>query len=147
VVANNVIALVVWPMITDSPTDTLSTNYVYDSRMGVTSGTAAWVPSTTATQWPQMNQMPPILRVAMVTIDEPSAAALQGTSTTAPTEITNALTAVNTNTSAQLFTVPQNMDSDLAYLQTELGAITTHHVNFRIFDTTLAERSAKFSVQ
>ena len=38
-------------------------------------------------------------------------------------------------------------DEDVAQLQTELGAITTHHVNFRIFDTTLAERSAKFSTQ
>jgi uncharacterized protein (TIGR02599 family) len=149
VVADNVIALIVWPMLTDSPTDTLSPNYVYDSRLGEPSGTPAWIPGATDKnpQPLQMNQMPPILRVAMVTIDEPSATALQGTSTTAPTEITNALTAVNTNTSAQLFTVPQNMDSDLAYLQTELGAITTHHVNFRIFDTTLAERSAKFSTQ
>ncbi len=93
-----------------------------------------------------MNQMPPLLQIAMVAIDEPSAKILQGSSTTAPAQITNALTATNPNATPPkpLFTVATNMTADVAYLQTELAAIQPH-LNFQVFSTTIAIRSAKFS--
>jgi uncharacterized protein (TIGR02599 family) len=142
-VADNIIALIICPKETDSPTDTLAPAYIYDSRMGATSGSSPWKPSS-GLQPLQMNQMPPILRVAMVALDEPSAKVLQGTSTTLPASISSAMASSNPNTGASLFSNSQNMDSDLTYLQTELEAIKPH-LNYRVFNTTIAVRSAKFS--
>ncbi len=161
IVANNVIALVVWPKKVDTANDiavdssgnpiagdtALAPAYNYDSRLGLASGTAiptgTWTPGTNP-QPLQMNQMPPILQVAIVAIDEPSAKQLQGFSTTAPAPITNALAATNTGTGKALFTVAVDMDSDLAFLQTELATIIPH-IQFQVFETTIAIRSAKFS--
>ena len=160
-VADNIIALIIWPKITDSSTDTLTSNsstgnkYDYDSRMGASSGTAMppWVPGTPPNLTPQplpMNQMPPILRVAMVAIDEPSAQRLQLGSITPPKIITDAI-GVTANTTrftnpvpASGVAPPDQMDLDLASLGTDLD---TAKVNYRIFDTTLSIRSAKFSIQ
>ena len=163
IVADNIIALFIWPKATDSPTDTLTTlltartyPYVYDSRLGLFSDKQAWTPKTTPSQWLMMNQAPPILRIAMVALDEPSAAILQGTSTTLPASITNILSATSPSTlnamnttvtpNTRIFTNPQNMDSDIAFLQTQLAAITPK-LNFHVFETTIAVRSAKFSTQ
>ncbi len=161
IVASNVIALVIWPKKVDTaddiavdssgtavPGDTaLAPAYSYDSRLGLASGAAipaaTWTPGTNP-QPLQMNQMPPILQVAIVAIDEPSAKQLQGAATTPPAQITNALAASNTSTGKPLFTVAVDMDSDLAFLQTELAAVVPH-IQFQVFETTLSIRSAKFS--
>ncbi len=161
IVANNIIGLIIWPKKTDTGTDTLggtdtplSPTYSFDSRTGYNAtGTAisatSWTPggTTIPTQPLQTNQMPPILRVAMIAIDEPSAKVLQGSATTAPTQIATAFGQTNPSTGQVLFTTAVNMDSDLLYLQTGpsgLAAITPH-LNFRVFDTTIIVRSARFS--
>ena len=147
IVADNIIGLFIWPKATDSSTDTLTTNYCYDSRLGVASGASAtaWPHPSTTPQPLQMNQMPPILRVAMIAIDEPSAKALQGGSTAVPTQIQNLYTLTNPNAGGtKVFTNPQNLDLDLAYVQTQMALITPK-INFRVFDTTIAVRNAKFS--
>jgi uncharacterized protein (TIGR02599 family) len=155
IVADNVIALLVWPKQTDTVSDTdpnnpnevnaLSPTYTYDSRMGLNSGASTssiWTPGS-GNQPLQMNQMPPILSIAMVTLDEPSAKILQGTSTSAPTKITTALNGLFTSAPAASGTVSQ-MDTDLQTLETRLSAITPH-LNFQVFTTTIAIRNAKFS--
>ncbi len=160
-VADNIVALIIWPKMTDSGTDTLTgssatgNKYDYDSRMGANSGaaTAPWVPGAPPNLVPQpvpMDQMPPILRVAMVAIDEPSAQRIQLGSITAPKVVTDAigLTANTTRFTnpvpASNTAPPDQMDLDLASLGNDLAAAK---IQYRIFDTTLAVRSAKFSTQ
>lgn len=159
IVADNIIALIIWPKMTDSPTDSLTSAsttgnlYDYDSRMGASSGSPPWVPGTSAAPNAQplaMNQMPPILRVAMVAIDEPSAQRIQAANVTPPPVITNAIGATANQSrftdpvTASATAPPDQMDLDLASLGTDLVAAK---INYRIFDTTLAVRSAKFSSQ
>jgi prepilin-type N-terminal cleavage/methylation domain-containing protein len=156
IVANNVVALIVLPKATDSPTDTLASNYFYDSRLGLASG--AQVPSTVwapalgdASPQPlQMNQMPPIIRVAMVAIDEPSAKEYVGNTTAAPTPSDKIVLALSQSGSGgALFTNGQYMDSDLITLQTGSAGLSKikPHLNYRIFTTTLTVKSARFSTK
>jgi uncharacterized protein (TIGR02599 family) len=161
--ANNIIALIILPKGTDAAADTLAPAYAYDSRVGLNSGTGfsaydstkpttTWTPGAAApngVQGQQINQMPPILRVAMVAIDEPSANILIGSGTTAPAAITTALTQTNPSTGVVLFTAGVNMDSDLLYLQNGTSGLTkiSPHLNFRVFDTTIVVKSARFSTQ
>ena len=156
-VADNIIALIIWPKLTDSGADTLTgstplltaNRYDYDSREGANSGSNPWAP-TTANSVPQpepMNQMPPILKVAMVAIDEPSAQRIQMASATAPKVITDA---IGLTANPSRFTTPiaagtpppDQMDIDLASLGDDLAGA---RINYRIFNTTIAVRSAKFS--
>ncbi len=149
----NIIGLIIWPKITDSTTDTLAPNFSFDSRMGLksldptTTAPASWTPGT-GPQPLQMNQMPPLLQVAMIAIDEPSAKQLQGGGTTAPAAITNAFAQKNTF-GETLFTSGAHMETDLIILQTGAQGLASivPHLNFRIFNTTLAVRSARFSIQ
>jgi uncharacterized protein (TIGR02599 family) len=154
IVADNIIALYIWPKSSDTSTDALAPNYTYDSRLAAQSTGSPWQPAS-GTQPPQMNQIAPILRVAMVALDEPSAKALQATNgspTQPPVQLlpylgadsATAATNPNANPPAKMFTNPANMDADLAYLQTQLAGIKPH-ISFRVFDTTIAVRSAKFS--
>jgi uncharacterized protein (TIGR02599 family) len=139
--ADNILALIILPeLAADKPTQ-LTSDYRYDSRNKSgdrTANTAIaydWTPGTMAQPLP-MNQMPPLLRVVMVALDENSAIRLQGSSTSAPTQITSAM--------AGKFTDPALLDSDLQALG---SALTTLRLNYRVFSTTIAVRSAKFSDQ
>ena len=164
IVADNVIALIIWPKQTDTVDDTDATNpnesaalapkYLYDSRLGLkstdsaTSGTigttsAPWTPGT-GNQPLQMNQMPPILSIAMVSLDESSAKILQGGSAAIPAKITTALNGLFQTASPATSTTISNMDTDLETLKTRLSAITPH-LNYQVFSTTIAIRNAKFS--
>jgi uncharacterized protein (TIGR02599 family) len=158
VVANNIVALIFWPKATDSAADALSTDYSYNSRLGLTSGTAVppatWVPGGAnpgiGQQPLQMNQMPPILRVAMVAIDEPSAKILPGVAANGVSSyITAAYNQSNPASGTALFKNPQFMDSDLLYFQYgPAGLASIHpHINFRVFSTTVVVKSARYSTQ
>jgi uncharacterized protein (TIGR02599 family) len=153
--ANNVIGLIIWPKQTDTSTDTLAPTYAFDSRLALNSGAKT---TTASTPWTpgsgpqplQMNQMPPILRIALVALDEPSAKVLQGSGTTLPAKITTAFAQNNLGTDSKpLFTTAANMDSDLLYLQNGPSGLAkiTPHLNFRIFNTTIIVRSARFSTK
>ena len=153
VMATNVIGLILAPKQTDSATDTLAPAYAFDSRLGLNSGVAvpgtAWKPGINS-QPLQMNQMPPIIRLAIIVLDEPSAKVLQGSGTTAPAKITAAFAQNNLNTDSKpLFTTAANLDSDLLYLQNGPSGLAkvTPHLNFRIFNTTTIVRSARFSAK
>jgi uncharacterized protein (TIGR02599 family) len=159
IVADNVIALIIWPKQTDTVDDTdknnpnestaLAADYAFDSRLGLksgdptTGGTTPWTPGT-GNQPLQMNQMPPILSIAMVSLDETSAKILQGTSTNVPTQITEALNGLFTTASPAASTTVSNMDADLVTLEARLAAVTPR-LNFQVFNTTIAIRNAKFS--
>lgn len=123
-VADNVICLVVWPM--RSPEDDpgglqLSTNFSYDSR------DAALANPQPATA----NQLPPVVQLTIVAIDEKSAARIC-VGQTPPEEISGALEG--------LFQKAENYNEDLAKLESALSAA---NINSRAFSTTVALRESK----
>jgi uncharacterized protein (TIGR02599 family) len=138
--ADNVIALIIWPRLSfnDDPTgDKLLLNpqggatdsYSYDSQWNVAPNTAApYDQKITA------DQLPPDVQVTMVVLDEASALRAQGTSTVQPTVITSAL--------AGRFLTADNYQADLTGLANQL---TAAHLNFQIFNTTVAMRESKWS--
>jgi len=121
-IADNVIALILLPQNPNGTTgNALTSNYVYDSRS--TSNTA------------MDNVLPPVVLVTMIAIDEGSARKM-GNNTTQPAEISTALQNKFTNTA--------NFQTDLQNLQTSLNSATPP-VNYRVFQTQVALRSAKFT--
>ncbi|HSI84968.1 MAG: Verru_Chthon cassette protein C [Candidatus Methylacidiphilales bacterium] len=132
-VAPNVIALLFLPR--SSSADALAAgstdpilnaipDYNYDTR----ANTSAAV----------RHQLPPLLEVVMVAIDEPSAARLQSSGATPPTLIQNALTAANR------FKTASRLDDDLRDLEKEL---TDQHITYRVFRTIIPLRNSKWSRQ
>ena len=131
--ASNVIALIVLPRSTSAdaaaagaadPITSVITNYEYDTR----ANTAATI----------HNQLPPIVEVAMVAIDETSAARLLPNTVTQPSVIQTALTTSNR------FKTAANLDSDLSALETDLS---DNHINYRVFRTLVPLRNSKWSSQ
>jgi uncharacterized protein (TIGR02599 family) len=133
VLAENIIACVVCPhlageMEPGSPTTgtTLTSNYEYDSH-------SAANPWTSGTQPANMNQLPPLVRVVLIAVDEASMIRIQG----------------GNNTAADLgfsypsvFQNPAQVTADIATVST---ALTNKHVNYRVFQTDIPIRSANWS--
>lgn len=129
--ADNVIALIVWPRLSvqdDAEGDGLSSNYQYDSRLNAT---LVPQPRTAA-------QLPPTVQVTMVTISEGSAIRLN-MSSTAPTKIEKAL---GPNGSDEKFVNTADYAANLANLSKTLS---DENIEFQIFNTTVTLREAKWS--
>ncbi|CAN5496540.1 hypothetical protein BH09VER1_BH09VER1_42910 [soil metagenome] len=130
-VAENVIALVVWPRRStqDDPAGTaLAPNYAYDSRT-----TESWSGSPPK-QPVQSYQLPPNLQISMVIIDEAAAARLEAGSTP-PEAINSALAGLFSGSVSEY-------ESDMKKLQDRLSA---KGIGYRIFSTTVALRESKWS--
>jgi len=137
VLAENIVALVLQPMISPKdeqqltsppavPGTALAPSYFYDS--------------TTKNSDPALNpknQLPPIVRVTIVAIDEPSALRIAQGSTKPDLQL-DRLFVTDKLESAQ------NYDKDLNTLQTRL---TQMHCSFRVFTTDVIIRGAKWSKQ
>lgn len=122
-IAANVIALIIWPRLSpleDTVGTNLSTNYQYDSL----SGSAL-----------QLAQLPPVLQVTMVVIDEATANRLI-TGSTPPADIENALKKNN-----RFHDVTQ-YDTDLKGLQADL---LKAGIKYELFTTTIPIRESKWS--
>jgi uncharacterized protein (TIGR02599 family) len=126
VLAENVIALVIWPKSAGdlATTTSLTSNYSYDTRTtGIT-----------------FNQLPPIVDVTMVSIDEASAIRLGNPST--PPNSTVGLTST-------LFTAATYPTSGQNQLQIDLGTmestLNAAHLNYHVFQTEVAIGGAKWS--
>lgn len=130
VLAENVIVLVVLPQLSSLDHGAeLAPAYGYDSRAGARPATVD------AVQPAAQHQLPPLLRVVMVCLDETSALRLgpPGASTPPPL-VAEALNG--------RFQVAGELDNDLAALTAQLdGGKVTYHV----FDTLIAIRGAKWS--
>lgn len=139
--ADNVIALVVWPRLstvddalgTKLAQNPASPTYVYDSQYKAF--------PTTGTQPLWANQMPPTVQLTLITISEASAARIDTKSATPPSVITTAL-GTNASTGAGVFTNPLNYQSDLTYVSQQLAQ---NHIDFRILNTSVAMRESKWS--
>ncbi len=127
VLAENIIALIIWPKLSkgdQAAGGNLTTNYSYDSeQLGVS-----------------YNQLPPIVEVTMVAIDEASALKLGNTST--PPNAALGLTQSGTPLFTTSSESPNQLEADLTTMETQL---TASHVNFRVFQTEVAISGAKWT--
>ena len=164
VIAENVIALVLLPKLPDSQDDpngagqgvSLAPYYNYNSRVPLDATSDPWWPSfpgdsffaypmatETATQGTRHAQMPPLMHLVMIAIDETSAARIQGNLTAVPPGI-------NLNTTT-LFTNAANLAQDIQSVQNicnaQAGNLTknTVRLNYRVFTSDLIMRGAKWS--
>ncbi len=134
-VADNVIALAIWPKLPPAQEDYNSTgnrlapNYNYDSR----------TPWGGGNQPAQMHQLPPLVEVAMVTIDETSAnRLLNGVNSAA-----GAQSALGVNLSGKFQTATTSaIEQDIRELEQQLAS---KGVKCRVFRATVPLRSSKWS--
>ena len=135
-VAENVIALILLPKRSpnDKPPDnapaTLSPNYNYDSRLYETQLSDPYAKIS-------RNQLPPMVLVTMVVVDEKGvqrlAAKSGASSTTPPAEL---------KVPVSSFTTESAYESDLAALEKQL---TDNHIDYRVFSTNVSILQAKWS--
>ena len=138
-IADNVIALIVWPRLSaiQDPTGAvISGSYLYDAR----------VPLTAAmTTFPlQYAQAPPMVQVTMVLIDEASAQRLDTNSSTEPAVISSALDVSGTASHEKLFTDVTQYTSDLQILT---GSLSAAHINYQVLSSVVNLRESKWSAQ
>jgi len=119
VLAENIVALVLLPKLPDeagAAPEYLAPGYEYNSRTN-------W---TTGSQPVQMHQLPPVVRVTMVAIDERSALRDPATGSTLK----------------DLFKNPADFSTNLATAET---ALRNARANYKIFQTDVPLRAAKWS--
>ena len=127
-IADNVVAFAVLPQLSDreNPTGTaLSSDFIYDTRMTWSSGA----------QPTNHHQLPPVVQVIMVVLDESSARRIEN----GPTEPTADLGF----DPASVFTSPANLETDL---KTISDALSAKRLNYRIFRSEIPIRSAKWTI-
>lgn len=132
--ADNVILLLAWPKLkspldpNDPDSDSLTSDYSYNSRTGARDDP----------QPPTANQMPPLIELTMVVIDEASAARMEA-GNAAPAQITAALAGLfETSTRA-------DYEKDMAELERRLQA-SVPPIAYRIFHTTLPIEESQWSL-
>lgn len=125
-IAENVIYLAVWPRMSpaDNPAGNLLTsNFSYDSRLD----------AKLSPQPVTANQMPPLIQVTMVVLDETSAARVCVDSSV-PSDIVSATAGLFVESEAAKF------EEDLGILEARLSAA---NLNFRVFTALIAVRESK----
>lgn len=123
-VADNVIALVIRPLDpAKSPGDILTNTYSYDSRRDAT---AIPQPATA-------NQLPPVVEVTMIAIEESAAKRLE-TGGQEPTVISDALSGK--------FQSPSAFQTDLGNLE---KALNENRIPYRIFSSAVPIRESKWT--
>jgi uncharacterized protein (TIGR02599 family) len=125
--AENIIAFVVRA---PSITATNATNYGWNSLTN-------W---TTGAQPTQMHQLPPMINVTMVAIDEAAANRLINPTVT---DVTTAITALGLpNNYTSLFTTDSQYDTDLQSVE---NALVARRIPYRIFSSTIPLRGSRWS--
>ncbi|XHR27317.1 MAG: Verru_Chthon cassette protein C [Chthoniobacteraceae bacterium] len=130
-IADNIIALIVEPKLTAADLAAnnnvpLTTDYSYNSRYGTVSTTS------NPAQPIQQHQLPPMLNVTMVAIDEISAQRLAAQYGSSPPSLFGTAT----------FSTTDQLDSDMNTLKSYLQK---HHITYRVFNSEIPLRSAKWS--
>ena len=126
--AQNIVGFAILPKLSDRESTNpgiLAPNFGYDSEI-------TW-PSTSATQPTNMHQLPPVVRVVMVALDDTSALRIQ--SATPPT------TALGYDP-ATIFNNAVGLETSLSNIATSL---TAKKLNYRIFRADIPIRAAKWS--
>jgi len=132
-IAENVIALIVLP-VQEVTLDTtasssgylsLAPDYSYDSR-------ALQILPSSPVARATAHRLPPLVRVTLVALDEPSANRLELIHGTSPPPLVN----------VALFQDPEDYDDDLAALETSL---VDQNLNFRVFSTLVRLRNSRWN--
>ncbi len=151
--AENIITMALLPKLPPSetvqsaanpkPSALLSTNYTYDSRAwAIPSGDARW-----------RNQLPPLMELVMVTIDEASAlrlATMYGGANGANPPFSDSSQLPGNFDLASVFlqynnqgpTPPSDLDNDIAKVE---AGLTAMKINYRIFRTDLALNNSQWT--
>lgn len=128
-VAENIVALIVEPQlsnISSTANVSLSSDYSYSSRP--TSGSLFTTPNQPKTE----HQLPPLIKLTLVAIDERSAAQWQSQHGSTPPDLGL----------ASRFTQTAQYEADMASLQDRLKAL---RLNYRVFSTTVAIHASQWS--
>ncbi len=124
-VADNIIALIVTPQDpSTSPPTNITSDYSYDAESN----------ATAYPQVPTAAQLPPVLQVTLVAIDEATAKRLDTGSSAQPTAISTALSGK--------FVTSANYSSDLAQLEQQL---TSAHIIYKVFTSNVPIRESKWT--
>lgn len=127
--AENIIAFVIRVPATNSTGySTNATNYGWDSL-------TAW---TGGSQPAQMHQLPPLVNITMVAVEEAAVNRLAGTASTAA----EAASALGISNFSPHFTTASSYDADLAALESALSA---KNVPYRTFTTSVPLRGSRWS--
>jgi len=163
-IADNIIALIILPMRSPNDPTTVTTgttalaqlapHYAYDSRAWVTTSPTNPVVAN-ADSSPLVrttrNQLPPLVQVTMVAIDEPSAfrlAAVNGkvmptfTNTALPGGLSSIFQTASSATGIANGQYGDEYLTDLASLQQALANL---HITYRVFSTSISISQAKWS--
>ena len=132
VLAENIIACVIWPKLPEETpsASSLAAQFEYDSVIANARPPITW---SSGQQPPTMNQLPPVVRIVLVATDERSMLRFQAASTTAPDLGFDY---------AKVFQDSSKLDADL---KTVGDALAAKHINYRIFQTDVAIHGAKWS--
>ena len=137
--AENVVALIILPKLSPgdqaagSYTDSsLAPNYTYDSTLPGAGSTDPNLDSQT--------QLPPLVTVTIVAVDETSYSRFQGTSTAMPTNLTPNSLFQNAGDTKDATNAGFARD-----LQTLEGNLQVDHLSYRVFTTDVSIKSAKWS--
>lgn len=129
--AENIIALAIVPRLPEDTTvSSLTTTYEYDSNIANANPTVSWAAGS-----PQpitMNQLPPVVRVVLVALDERSMIRAQNGSN--PPDLGFSY--------ADVLQDPAKLEADLKKIGDALAA---KRLNYKIFQTDVAIRGAKWS--
>lgn len=127
-VADNVIAMIVWPrlpQLEDALGTQLTSNYSYDSKN---------YQGATGFQLITANQLPPTVQLTFIVIDESSANRIDTHSSTPPSVISSALNGKFINVTRY----QQDLDA-------VSSALSANHINSRILTATVVLRESKWS--
>ena len=158
--ADNIVACVICPRLPQDPattgtfTSSLTNDYEYDSviaNLPTGSGVTSWKldPSNPSPQPTNMNQLPPSVRVVLVAVDETSMVHLTALSSGTPSsqQAASAMGLSGTASYSTLFQSTSNssqLDDDLYTLTSALSG-NKPPINYRVFQTDVAIRGAKWS--
>jgi uncharacterized protein (TIGR02599 family) len=137
--AENVIALALLPRLSPLQSvkpDELTKDFSYDSR--------AWEDPAKSVDSRLRNQLPPLVELVLVSIDEPSAqklAQLYGGADRSSPPFANPAVRAKVDLDA-LFKDPTKLDEDIKTLETGLGSL---QMSYRVFRTTVGMHGAKWA--
>jgi uncharacterized protein (TIGR02599 family) len=127
--AENIIAFVIRvPSANANGYSTTATNYNWNSL----------TPWTTTNQPAQMHQLPPLVNITMVAVEEAAVNRLAGTAASA----SDAASAMGITNFSTLFTDEAQYDADLLMLET---ALSGKNIPYRTFTTTVPLRGSRWS--
>jgi uncharacterized protein (TIGR02599 family) len=150
-IGENIIALVLLPRLSPEdeatlvvqpahPGTALAPNYAYDSTSIGVSGSATNVNDQGMLD--SKNQLPPVIQVTMVALDETSYKRFQGSSTSMPTSLTGTLSTLFQNAGDTENPSNPGFAQDLNSLKATLQGLK---LNYRIFSTNVSVEGSKWS--